>query len=98
MTTRQAMVSAEGQRETDFQIGRGLRAWAIERETGHPDYRQRMTKIVFGRSRSDAVRRAASPARLGEELAADTTRAAPIASGWDEPIIWPLPSVAESCP
>jgi hypothetical protein len=86
-TLRMAMVSREGEHETAFQIGRGLRAWAVERTTFHD---RRLTLLVFGTCRSDAVRRAASPARLGEECHGDVMRAEPVASGWDEPIVWPL--------
>lgn len=88
MTLRMAMVSREGERETAFRIGRGLRAFAVERES--PCLHRTNTAIVFGKSPSDAKRRAAAPARLAEECHGDVTRVAPITTGWDEPIQWPF--------
>lgn len=82
---RAAMYSREGVEATDFAIRRGLQAWAVER-SGWPVV-QRV--IVFGRSRSDALRRASAPARLGEQIYGDVDTAAVIASGWDEPFAWP---------
>jgi hypothetical protein len=87
LTLRMAMVSREGERETAFQIGRGLRAFAVERDS--PVLHRTVKAIVFGKSPSDAKRRAAAPARLAEECHGDVTRVAPIATGWDEPIQWP---------
>lgn len=88
MTLRDAMSSREGSAEADRQIRRGLRAWAVERrdDTG----RRPETTIVFGTCASDARRRASAPARLGEATAHDATRVLPIASGWDEPFVWPF--------
>jgi hypothetical protein len=48
--------------------------------------------VVFGRSRSDALRRASAPGRLGEEVCDDVTDARPIDAGWDEPFEWPFPN------
>lgn len=84
------MHGREGERPAEDAIRRGLRAWAVERYTGSPGYRHRETAIVFGRNRSDALRRASAPARLGEEIHGDVTYATRIASGWDEPITWPI--------
>lgn len=95
MTLREAMHAREGHGEAERQIKRGLRAWAVERDT--PLYRRPETALVFGTCASDALRRAASPARLGEGVHGDVAYAAPIASGWDEPFDWPTftrPAVA----
>jgi hypothetical protein len=86
-TLRMALLTREGEQETNFQIGRGLHAFAIERES--PCLHRTDTAIVFGKSPSDAKRRAASPARLAEECYGDTTRAARITTSWDEPFDWP---------
>ena len=86
-TLRSSLYDREGVVETDFQISRGLSAWAIERIS--PSQRRPVTAIVFGKSRSDALRRASAPARLGEEIGNEVTRAARITSGWDEPVDWP---------
>lgn len=88
MTLREAMVSREGEAETEHQIRRGLRAWAVERDS--VVYHRTQTAIVFGTCASDAKRRAAAPARLAEESHGDTTRVAPIVSGWDDPLDWPF--------
>jgi hypothetical protein len=89
LTLRHAMTSREGDRETAFQIGRGLSAWAIERRSSLHPGRPRTT-IVFGTCRSDALRRASAPARLAEEIHNDVTDARRIETGWDEEIIWPF--------
>ncbi len=89
-TLRDAMIANEGEREVAFQIGRGASAWAVERTTQG----RRETLLVFGICRSDAIRRTRSPARLGEEIDGDTTRAEPVASRWDEPVVWPLAAEA----
>lgn len=86
-TLRTAMQIREGTDEAERQITRGLGAWAIQRTS--PCQHRTLTALVFGRCASDATRRAASPARLGEELHGDVTIAAPIATGWDEPVQWP---------
>lgn len=86
---RRSMYSREGVEATDDAIRRGLRVWAVERESGSPGYRLRSTTIVFGRNASDAKRRAAAPARLGEEGADDVTRVAEITSGWETSVVWP---------
>lgn len=93
MTLRQAMISREGDREADFQIGRGLRAWAVERRdlTHTGELGRRQTTIVFGTCRSDALRRAKAPARLCESYHGTDWRLAEITSDWDEPFVWPLP-------
>lgn len=88
LTLRMAMVSREGERETAFQIGRGLRAFAVERDS--PVLGRTVKAIVFGKSPSDAKRRASAPARLAEECHGDVTRVAPITTGWNEPIDWPV--------
>jgi hypothetical protein len=88
MTLRESMRSREGAGEADRQISRGLRAWAIVRSG---DRARPQTAIVFGTCRSDALRRASAPSRLGEELHHERTRAEAITSGWDEPIQWPIP-------
>jgi hypothetical protein len=90
MTLRDIMRSREGTAAAEDAIRRGLRAWAVERYTGSPGYRQRQTAIVFGRSASDARRRVCTPARLGEEIQGDTMTVAEITSGWDAPIVWPI--------
>lgn len=82
------MNALEGPAETERQIARVLRAWAVDRRG---PYMPTETLIVFGTCRSDAVRRASSPARLGEGVHGDETRATRILSGWDEPIEWPTP-------
>lgn len=89
LTLRHAMTSREGDRETDFQIGRGLSAWAIERRGGLQP-RGLSRAIVFGTCRSDALRSASAPARLGEEMHDDVTDARKIETGWDEEIVWPF--------
>lgn len=87
-TLRGTMYCREGEKATEFAIGLGLRAWAVER-TG--EYRHRaVTAIVFGKSRSDALRRASAPARLAEEMHNDVTTAVEIMSGWDSPVVWPI--------
>lgn len=85
---RAQMHSREGADEAEFQIGRGMRAWAVERVSG---WRRVEAVIVFGKSPSDAKRRAEAPARLGESCHGDVLNAAPIVTGWDEPPAWPLP-------
>jgi hypothetical protein len=87
MTLRAAMISREGEQETAFQIGRGLSAFAVERDS--LCLHRTITAIVFGKTPSDAKRRAAAPARLGEECHGDVTRAVRIVSEWDEPVQWP---------
>lgn len=87
-TLRAAMYAREGVATTDDAIRRGLSAFAVER-TGM-GRRRSQTTMVFGRSRSDALRRASAPARLGEEVGDEESCAALIASGWDEPITWPV--------
>jgi hypothetical protein len=89
LTLRIAMVSREGKQETDFQIGRGLSAFAVERTNPHRHNYRPQTTIVFGKSPSDAKRRASAPARLAEEIHEDVTRVARITTGWDEPFNWP---------
>lgn len=92
LTLRAAMVAREGTRETELQIGRGLKAWAVERHGGCQP-RGRSTAIVFGTCHSDALRRASAPGRLGEEISDDVTYAEPIAVGYDEPFAkcdWPF--------
>lgn len=93
MTLRRAMLSRENSREVEFQISRGLRAWAVERR-GSIQPRGCATTIVFGKCRSDAIRRAGAPGRLGEEMCDDVTDAQPINAGWDEPFRWPFDAVA----
>lgn len=89
-TLRALLHSLEGVEAAENAISRGLRAWAVERWTGSPGYRRLMTRTVFGTCVSDAKRRASAPARLGPEIDSDETVAAPILSGWDERIVWPL--------
>lgn len=81
------MRGLEGDAETERQIARGLRAWSVQRVS--PALHGRDWLTVFGTCRSDAIRRASAPARLGEEIHGDVTTAVVIASGWDEPIVWP---------
>lgn len=88
-TLRATMQSHEGHNQAEIQIRRGMRAWAVQRETGSPGYRQRKTTMVFGKTPSAAKRMARSPARLGEECDGDVTIVASITSGWDEPFEWP---------
>lgn len=92
ITLREAMVSREGDREAEFQIGRGLQAWAVERRdlTYTGDLGRPQTTIVFGTCRSDALRRAQAPARLCESHMGTDWRAAPIDADWDCPFEWPL--------
>lgn len=88
MTLREAMCSRVGTIEAERQIGRGASAWVVERTTamlGRP-----LTAIVFGRNRSDALRRASTPGRLGEGWDGDVDDARRIESGWDDPIVWPF--------
>jgi hypothetical protein len=84
---RAAMHAREGRDEAERQIGRGLHAWAVRRTS--PCLHRTDTAIVFGKVPSDAKRRAASPARLGEEVEGDITDVARIVSGWDAPLKWP---------
>lgn len=85
---RRALYVREGIDETDRQIGRGLRAWAIERNRGRL---RPSTTIVFGTCRSDALRRASAPARLGEEIHGETTDARRIVADWDtSSFAWPF--------
>lgn len=84
---RRSLYECEGVEATDDAIGRGLRAWAIQRMSSC--LHRTLTAMVFGRCASDAVRRVAAPARLGEECHGDVTVAAPITSGWDDPVVWP---------
>lgn len=89
---RHAMYVREGVGETDRQIARGLSAWAIERRD--PTYAgglsRPQTTIVFGKCRSDALRRAKAPARLGESFYGTTWDAMQIRTEWDGPVIWPF--------
>jgi hypothetical protein len=87
VTLRDAMRAREGADRAEFQIGRGMRAFAVERES--PCLHRTDTAIVFGRSPSDAKRAASAPARLGEGCHGDVTRVAPIVAGWDEAVAWP---------
>lgn len=89
-TLRAAMHTREGVEEAERQIAMGRFAWAIERWRWgcHGDLYRCDTAVVFGKSRSDALRRASSPARLGEEQAGDCTITAVVQSGWDEPFVW----------
>jgi hypothetical protein len=93
-TLREAMYAWEGGPETERQIGRGLRAFVVERES--PALHCRRTAVVFGTCQSDAARRAASPTRLGRELDGDITRASEIALGWDEEFVWPTTTGAQA--
>lgn len=86
---RARMYEREGVDQTEDAIRRGLRAFAVERATAFGP-RDPETVIVFGKCASDAIRRACAPARLGEAIDGDTFRTAPIESGWDEPVVWPL--------
>jgi hypothetical protein len=92
ITLRHAMHSREGAAEAEFQIDRGVRAWAVERRdvthTGEPGRRQ--TTIVFGTCRSDALRRAKAPGRLCEAHHGTDWRVAPIDVDWDAYFDWPL--------
>jgi hypothetical protein len=85
-TLRGALYVTEGQAATDDAIRRGLRVWAVERTRA---YMPRQTALVFGRSRSDAIRRAGSPARMGEEIDGDLTTAVEVPAEWDAPARWP---------
>lgn len=87
ITLRAAMIAREGEAETKFQISRGLSAFAVERES--PCLHRTDKTMVFGKSPSDAKRRASSPARLAEECDGDVTRVARIKASWDEPFDWP---------
>lgn len=86
LTLRRAMASREGTRPTEDAIRRGLRVWAVERF----DWHRPETTMVFGKSRSDALRRAQAPGRLGESFADTRWRAAEVVGGWDEVVVWPL--------
>lgn len=83
---RSAMYHREGVDATDDAFCRGLRVWALERLRygGRSE-----TTIVFGRSCSDALRRASTPARLGEEEFGDLTYAAEILGAPDDQVVWP---------
>lgn len=87
-TLRDVMYAREGRDETERQIRRGLRAWAVERRS--PCLHRTGAIAVFGTGPADAKRRAAAPARLGEGVEGDTVEVAEIVSGWDEPLDWPL--------
>lgn len=87
-TLRHHMHLLEGEKHTNWAIGQGFQAWAVERLS----LGRKMSITVFAKSRSDALRKAASPARLGEECYGDTVSATRIKSGWDEPICWPVHS------
>lgn len=80
-----ALYSSEGVEATDDAVRRGLRAWAVERRGSGPIE----TRIVFGRSGSDALRRASAPARLGESILGEQTFVVEILSEWTEPVAWP---------
>lgn len=84
-TLRQHMHSLEGVEHAEWAIGHGFKAWAIERSTGSPGYRVVKHTAVFAKSRSDALRKASSPARLGEECHGDITEAVRIVAHWDDP-------------
>lgn len=88
-TLRDHMHSLEGVKHAEWAIGHGFRAWAVERLVGYRTDGFKQSAMVFAKSRSDALRKADSPARLGEGSAADVTTAARVASGWDEPIAYP---------
>lgn len=85
-TLRGVLCVTEGVAATDDAIRRGLRVWAVERTR---DYLPRETLLVFGRSRSDAIRRAGAPARMGEEVEGDLTTAVEVPAEWDKPVRWP---------
>jgi hypothetical protein len=87
VTLREQMRSREGAAETERQLARGMRVWAVERR-GSCQPRGCATAMVFGRNRSDALRRAG--ARLGEEVADDVTDARPFEQGPDEVGVWPF--------
>jgi len=86
ITIRQAMESREGAAAVAFAERRGLRVWVVERF----DWHRPEIAMVFGTCRSDAVRRAQAPARLGESYANTEWRTAEVVGKWDEPFVWPL--------
>lgn len=83
---RACMYVREGVDETDRQISRGLRVWAVARFDA-PHYPE--TAMVFGTCRSDALRRAQAPARLGGSFQGTQWRVAEIVGDWDGPVVWP---------
>jgi hypothetical protein len=85
VTLRTHMHALEGRDHAEWAIGHGFSAWAVERLTGHPDHRVRQSAMVFAKSRSDALRKADSPARLGEGCQSDETTAVRVLSEWDDP-------------
>jgi hypothetical protein len=86
MTLRQHMHALEGRAHAEWAIGHGFQAWAVERLTGSEGYRVTKHTAVFAKSRSDALRKASAPARLGEECHTDVTEAVRIAAHWDDPL------------
>lgn len=93
LTLRQHMNGLEGEQHTTWAIGYGFSAWRVERDSFVLHRKMRIT--VFAKSRSDALRKASAPARLGEECYGDVSEAQKITSGWDEPIAWPTQQVQE---
>jgi hypothetical protein len=93
MTLREQMRFREGAAHADDCIRRGLRAWAVRRDD---DYAAPQTLLVFGTSRSDAIRRAQALARTGAPFSGTTWRCAEVTSGWDNPVVWPLPHTLAS--
>lgn len=85
-TLRDHMHSLEGHDHAEWAIGHGFQAWAVERLTGSAGYRRKQSAMVFAKSRSDALRKADSPARLGEGCHDDVTTATKIGTDWDKPI------------
>lgn len=94
MILRRTMELREGEQPTAHAIRLSLRVWAVERIDWPGDREHRTHCMVFGRSRSDAIRRAQAPARMGEAFHDTEWRVAEVTSGWDEPVVWPLEAVA----
>lgn len=90
MSLRENMIGREGAAGVDHAMRLGLKVWAVQRRFhGRPDERPESV-LVFARNRSDALRKAESPARLGEGAAHSEYRVARVVSGPDEPVEWPL--------
>jgi hypothetical protein len=88
VTLREQMRSREGAAYADGCIRRRLRVWAVRRDD---DYAAPQTLLVFGTSRADAIRRAQAPARTGAASSSTRWQCAEVTSGWDDPVVWPLP-------
>lgn len=83
ITLRDHMRSLEGHEHADWAIGHGFQAWAVERTS--PCLHRTDSAMVFAKSRSDALRKADSPARLGLGCHGDVTTATKVGTDWEAP-------------